>query len=93
MGYEDEVWWSRVAHPCVSAWTEGGQPLRLVEQTVAKADPDAKALACYGLLVRWADPAPPQPDHQQEQVWLRFVDGHPVGGVTTQFLGWCCVGA
>ena len=90
LGYQDEVWWSRVARPCLSAWTEAGQPLRLVEQTVAKKDPDPKALACYGLLVRWADPLPQQPHHQQEQVWLRFVEGRPLGAITIPFLAWCC---
>lgn len=92
LGYEDEVWWSRVAHPHVATWTEAGQPLRLVEQTVASTDPDPKALACYGLLVRWASPTLEQPDGLQEQVWLRFVDGRPVSGVTTNFLAWCCQG-
>jgi len=57
----------------------------LVEQAVAKGDP--KAVACYGLLVRWweewvADPA--------EALWLRFVDGRPLGAVTTPFPAWCC---
>jgi transposase len=60
--------------------------LRLVEQTVAKDDPDPKALACYGLLVRWA-----QPDGGwHEEAWLRFVDGRPVSALTTQYLAWCC---
>ena len=27
---------------------------------------------------------------QPERVWLRFVDGRPVGAITEQFLGWCC---
>ena len=60
--------------------------MRLVEQAVAQHDPDPKALACYGLLVRWwqAD------GRRQEQTWLRFVDGRPVSGITTQFLAWCC---
>ena len=65
-----------------------GQPLRLVEQTVAKDDPDPKALACYGLLVRWWDRGPDHLPH--EEVWLRFVDGRPVSAVTTQFLDWGC---
>jgi hypothetical protein len=60
-------------------WAEPDQPVRLVEQTVAKDDPDPKALACYGLL---------RPD--RKQVWLRFVDGRPISSVTTQFLAWCC---
>jgi hypothetical protein len=82
LGFADEVWWSRVAQPHVQAWTEEDHPLRLVEQTVAKNDPDPKALACYGLLLRRAQ--------QDEAVWLRFVDGRPVSALTTQFLDWCC---
>jgi DDE superfamily endonuclease len=27
---------------------------------------------------------------QLEKVWLRFVDGRPVSGITTRFLSWCC---
>jgi transposase len=81
VGYADEVWWSRFARPTLHAWTEG-PPLRLVEQSVAKTDPDPKALACYGLLRRDAPtPAP---------LWLRFVTGHPVSTLTEQFLAWCC---
>jgi DDE superfamily endonuclease len=76
-----------VAQPAVHAWTATGQPLRLVEQTVAKDDP--KAVACYGLLVRWwEDPAAAA--DPTEALWLRFVDGRPISGVTTPFLAWCC---
>lgn len=86
MGFEDEVWWSRLASPALKSWAEPDQPLRLVEQTVAKDDPEPKALACYGLLVRWAQPA----GGWQEEAWLRFVDGRPVSAVTIPFLAWCC---
>ena len=86
MGFEDETWWSRFAQPNLHAWTAAEQPLRLVELERAKDDPDRKALACYGLLVRW-DLAETEP---QEQMWLRFVDGRPVSAITTQFLDWCC---
>ena len=48
---------------------------------------EPKALACYGPLARWWD-APG--DDPGEALWLRFVDGRPVSGVTTQFLAWCC---
>jgi hypothetical protein len=82
VGYADETWWSRVAQPARHAWA-AGDPLRLVAQTVAKDDPDPKALACYGLLVRPADDVP-------EAVWLRFVAGRPVSAITTAFLAWCC---
>jgi transposase len=82
------VWWSRLAQPALHAWAEPDRPLRLVEQAVAKADPDLKALAGYGLLVRWWDGGPGAPRH--EEAWLRFVDGRPVSAVTTRFLEWCC---
>ena len=79
LGFEDEVWWSRVARPSLHSWADGDRPLRLVEQAVAKDDPDPRALACYGLLL----PA-------TGELWLRFVDGRPLSGITTQFLAWCC---
>ena len=79
IGFEDETWWSRVAQPALNSWTEAGKPLRLVEQLVAKDDPDPKAISCYGLLLP-----------ESEEVWLRFVDGRPVSGITTRFLWWCC---
>jgi len=94
LGFEDEVWCgggSRLAHPALHAWAASDQPLRLVEQTVArskKEDPDPKALACYGLLVRWWDRGPSHLPH--EEVWLRFVDGRPISAITTQFLDWSC---
>ncbi len=80
MGFADETWWSRLARPALHTWREDA-PLRLVAQTVARDDPDPKALACYGLLVR--DGSLP------EAVWVRFVDGRPVSPVTTAFLAWC----
>ncbi len=73
LGFEDEVWWSRLAPPALRAWAGGDRPLRLVEQAVAKDDPDRKALACYGVLF----PA-------TKEVWLRFLDGRPVSAVTTE---------
>ena len=81
LGFADEVWWSRLAQPHLHAWAEADQPLRLVEQTVAKGDPDPKALACYGVLLRRTG--------QAEQVWLRFVAGRPLSALTIPFLDWC----
>jgi hypothetical protein len=78
LGYQDETWWSRLALPVLSSWTDEG-PLQLVEQSRGKGDPDPKALACYGLLR--AD---------TEQMLLRFVAGRPVSQVTEDFLGWVC---
>lgn len=84
MGFEDETWWSRLARPNLFAWTSDKKPLRLIEQTIPNDDPDPKALAAYGILLRLA-----QPDGAiNEEVWLRFVDGRPISSITTQFLDW-----
>jgi hypothetical protein len=82
LGGADEGWWRRLAAPALHAWARGDRPRRLVEQTVAKRDPDKPALACYGVLV----PA-------TGAVWLRCLDGRPIGAVTTASLGWCCAQA
>jgi transposase len=79
VGFEDESWFSRLARPALGSWSEAGEPLRLVEQSVEKDDPDPKAISCYGLYVP-----------ELEMVWVGFVDGRPVSGVTTRFLSWCC---
>ena len=79
VGFLDETWWSsRLARPALNSWSDAGEPLRLIEQSVAKDDPDPKAISCYGLYVP-----------EFEEVWLRFVDGRPVSGITTRFLLWC----
>src|SRR5438067_6756211 len=89
LGVEDEVWWSRLAHPTLYTWQDGDHPWRLIEQTVARDDPDPKALACYGLLTRCWDT-----NHQRsEELWLRFVEGRPVSAVTIAFLSWCAARA
>jgi transposase len=79
------VWWSRLARPALHAWSDEGPP-RLATLSVPKDDPEPKALASYGLLLR--QDAPPEP--AGDAVWLRFVDGRPVSAITTQFLRWCC---
>jgi hypothetical protein len=86
LGFQDETWWSRVTQPHLHAWAAADEPLRLIEQTTPKDDPDPKALACYGLLVS----CPAAPKSLSEQVWLRFVAGRPVSDITTQYLAWCC---
>jgi hypothetical protein len=79
IGFEDECWWSRLALPTLSSWAEEGKPMRLIQPSVAKDDPDPKAVSCYGLYLP-----------ESEQTWLRFVDGRPVSGITTRFLQWSC---
>jgi DDE superfamily endonuclease len=83
LGFADAVWWSRLAHPDQHRWIAPGKATRLQALSGAKEDPDPKALACYGLLVRRRPP-------QAEQLQLRFVKGRPVSAVTTEFLAWCC---
>jgi len=78
LGYVDEVWWSRLAQPGLHSWTER-DPLRLIENTVDQTDKDPQAVCGYGLLR--AD---------SEKIWLRFVCGRPVSGITTKFLEWVC---
>lgn len=76
LGFQDEVWFSRLAQPALHAWT-AGEPLRLGLHPADRADPEPKALACYGL---WL-PA-------RERTLLRFVNGRPISPVTCAFLAW-----
>ena len=80
LGFQDEVWWSRLARPSLRTWVEEDDRLRLVEQVLAKDDPDPKALACYGLLLR----AYPTAEVATDEIWLRFVDGRPVSPITIE---------
>ena len=82
LGFGDEVWWSRLAQPAIHTWAPTKQAVRLIEKAWSNADPEPKALACYGLLVRHV-PIPP------EQMLLRFVERRPVSRETTAFLAWC----
>src|SRR5215210_1828936 len=79
VGFCEECWWSRLALPSLNSWAQAGKPMRLIQQSLEKDDPDPKAISCYGLYVP-----------ELEKMWLRFVDGRPVSSVTTQFLRWCC---
>lgn len=89
LGFLDEVWWSRLAQPALHTWTAtDASPLHLVEQAVAPADSDPKALACYGALLRQTGRTG-QAD-QPDSLWLRFVEGRPVSAVTIAFLESCC---
>ncbi len=64
----------------------GPQSVKQGENRVAKDDPDPKALACYGLLVR----SYPAGQERQQELWLRFCDGNPESTYTIAFLEWCC---
>jgi hypothetical protein len=76
LGFCDEVWWSRLAQPCLHSWA-GEEGLRLEEWSADKDDPDMQAIACYGLLR--AD---------TEKIWLRVVEDRPISARTTGFLSW-----
>ena len=77
VGFLDECWWSRVALPTLSSFSEEGKPLRLIQQSVAKDDPEPKAISCYALYLP-----------EIGDTWLRFVDGRPISSITTRFLEW-----
>jgi transposase len=79
LGFEDEVWWSRLAQPNVSAWAAEGTQFRLEQKEAREEKAEPKALACYGLL-----------RDDTGGMLLRFVEERPVSNVTTQFLAWCC---
>jgi hypothetical protein len=81
IGFSDECWWSRVALPTLSAFREEGSPPRMIQRSVAKDDPEPKAISCYGLYLPRLD-----------DMWVRLVDGRPVSSITTQFLWWCLEG-
>jgi DDE superfamily endonuclease len=76
LGFQDEVWGSRLAQPNLPAWTEA-KPLRLIQNEPDRHDPEPKAVACYGLL---------RTDTQG--LLLRCVDGRPIRAMTTQVLAW-----
>ncbi len=85
------MWWSCLAHPARHAWAEPDRPVRLVEQSVAKDDPDPTALACYGLLGPLVGPWPlPRPARRSLAAFRRPPPSRPRSSVTTQFLAWSC---
>ena len=75
LGFQDEVWWSRLAQPHLHTWTDD-KPLHVLQNEPDRHDPEPKAVACYGLL---------RADTQG--MLLRFVDGRPVSAVTTPVSG------
>jgi hypothetical protein len=77
LGFEDEVWWSRLARPELHAWA-GDEPKRMHQPGVEAAGSGPKALACYGLL------------RADGGMMIRFVDGRPVSQVTEDYLTWVC---
>jgi transposase len=76
LGFEDEVWWSRLAQPRMHAWTDG-PPMKVQVLKADDDDPDPDAICCYGLL-----------RNDTGRVIVRFVEDRPVGDVTIQFLSW-----
>lgn len=77
VGFDDEVWWSRLAQPRLSTWSPEEEPTRLQQHPADRAEKEPKALACYGLL------------RTDTKAMLRFVEERPLSSVTTQFLAWC----
>jgi hypothetical protein len=78
LGFEDEVWWSRLARPSLHAWTDGDR-LKVQILKAEEDDPDPDAIACYGMLRM-----------DTHRVLCRFVEGRPLADITIQFLDWFC---
>jgi transposase len=78
LGFEDELWWSRLARPSLHAWTDG-DPLRVQLLRADQDDSDPDAIACYGFLRQ-----------DTHKVVVRFVEDRPVADITIQFLEWVC---
>jgi hypothetical protein len=78
LGFEDEVWWSRLARPSLNAWTDGA-PLKVQLLCPDDKDPDPDAIACYGLLRL-----------DTREVVCRFVETRPLADITIQFSDWVC---
>lgn len=78
IGFQDEVWWSRLAQPQMQTWSED-DPLKLHQKQIEKTDPDPKAIACYGL---WCP--------LLALMVVRFVQSRPVSDLTCQYLEWVC---
>src|SRR5262245_11299510 len=70
LGFEDEVWWSRLARPLLNTWTDG-DPMKIQILATDENDPDPDAIACYGFLRL-----------DTRRVRLRFVEDRPLGDVT-----------
>ena len=95
-GFQDEVWFSRLAQPALHAWTQG-KALRL--HTKSK---DAKGKGTKGKGTKGKDAKTPsektvEPEAlacygllraDTQEMMLRFVEGRPVSGVTIEFLEW-----
>jgi transposase len=78
LGFEDEVWWSRIAQPSIHAWTDG-PPMRVQLLQSDRDDPDPDAICCYGFLRM-----------DTHKVILRFVEGRPLAELSIEFLDWVC---
>ena len=78
LGFEDEVWWSRLQRPRMQAWADG-PPLKMHVLKADDWDPDPIAICCYGIL-----------RNDTKRVMLRFAEDRPVGEITALFLEWVC---
>jgi hypothetical protein len=79
VGFQDETWWSRLAQPNLHTFSTVDASLQLEQKQIGKAATDPKALACYGVVLRGQGGT-------ADRLWLRFVDGRPLSGLSIQFL-------
>jgi hypothetical protein len=82
LGFGDAVWWSRLAQPALYTWAPDEPAVRLGEKARPNTDPEPKALACDGLVVRHVFTQP-------EPMLLCCGARCPVSTETTALLAWC----
>ena len=81
LGFEDETWWSRVTQPRLHTWARRARRCGWWSRRSRATSPKRwPATGCCG--ATWT--------RSGDAIWLRFVDGRPLSGVTTAFLDWCC---
>src|SRR5262249_22460253 len=76
LGFEDEVWGSRLARPSLHAWS-GSDPMKVNLLMTDEEDADPEGIAYYRFL-----------GNDTHRVLLRFVEGRPLADLTIQFLDW-----
>ena len=81
-GCGEAVWWRRLAPPALHPWVPDAHAWRWGEQARPTADPEPKAPACAGRLVRHVP-------NQPAQMLRRCVARRPVSAETTALLAWC----
>ena len=100
-GFQDEVWFSRLAQPALHAWTQA-EALRLQAKSKEVKSKEVKSKEVKSKEVKSKKIKTPEENAVEpealacygllradtQEMMLRFVEGRPVSGVTIEFLEW-----